>query len=98
MGSIMTLLPLRSSHLYNLNYERSVNFVEGERLMRWVIIGAGVLLLLVGAVWFLQGINVLPGSFMSGQSFWALMGIIFIAAGVFVGRFGLNRKPPTPQA
>lgn len=28
----------------------------------------------VGAVWFLQGINVLPGSFMTGQTKWAVIG------------------------
>lgn len=31
-----------------------------------------VLLILAGGVWFLQGINVLPGSFMTGQPQWAL--------------------------
>jgi hypothetical protein len=31
----------------------------------------GSLLVLVGATWFLQGINVLPGSFMTGQMFMA---------------------------
>ena len=34
----------------------------------------GVLYLLVGCVWFLQGINVLPGSFMTGQTKWAVYG------------------------
>lgn len=28
----------------------------------------GVLLILAGGVWFLQGLNVLPGSVMSGQT------------------------------
>jgi hypothetical protein len=41
----------------------------------------GVLLVLVGAVWFLQGINVLGGSFMSGAILWAVIG----APMVFVG-------------
>jgi hypothetical protein len=30
------------------------------------------LLVLGGAIWFLQGINVLPGSFMTGQIRWGL--------------------------
>jgi hypothetical protein len=34
----------------------------------------GVLLMLIGAIWFLQGVNVLPGSFMIGQIRWALYG------------------------
>ncbi len=41
----------------------------------------GVLLILIGAVWFLQGINVLPGSFMTGQIRWAIFGGIAIVVG-----------------
>jgi hypothetical protein len=33
---------------------------------------AGAILVLFGAIWFLQGINVLPGSFMTGQIRWAV--------------------------
>ena len=42
----------------------------------------GVLACVVGAIWFLQGINVLPGSFMTGQIQWAVYGGIAIVAGV----------------
>jgi hypothetical protein len=35
----------------------------------------GVLLVVSGSVWFLQGINVLPGSFMTGQIRWAVYGV-----------------------
>ena len=44
----------------------------------------GALLVVLGAIWFLQGINVLPGSFMTGQIQWAVYGGIAIAAGVSV--------------
>lgn len=44
----------------------------------------GVLCLLVGCVWFLQGINVLPGSFMTGQTKWAIYGGVLFVAGVGV--------------
>jgi uncharacterized membrane protein HdeD (DUF308 family) len=40
------------------------------------------LLVLTGVVWFLQGINVLPGSFMTGQTRWAINGAISAAAGI----------------
>jgi LPXTG-motif cell wall-anchored protein len=43
---------------------------------------AGVLLLLVGCVWFLQGVNVLPGSFMTGQLKWAVYGGLAVIAGI----------------
>jgi hypothetical protein len=42
----------------------------------------GALLLLMGAVWFLQGINALPGSFMTGQTQWAVYGGISAIAGI----------------
>ncbi|MEO7455020.1 MAG: hypothetical protein ABIY52_02085 [Gemmatimonadaceae bacterium] len=42
----------------------------------------GILLMLAGIVWFLQGINVLPGSFMTGQTQWAIYGAIAFVAGI----------------
>ncbi len=42
----------------------------------------GALLALFGFIWFLQGINVLPGSFMTGQMKWAVYGGIAMVAGV----------------
>ena len=43
---------------------------------------AGVLLILTGTVWFLQGMNVLPGSFMTGQTRWAVIGAISFVVGI----------------
>ena len=40
--------------------------------MRITLKIVAVLLVLSGAIWFLQGINVLPGSFMTGQTRWAV--------------------------
>jgi hypothetical protein len=40
------------------------------------------LMVLAGVIWFLQGINVLPGSFMTGQIRWAVYGGIAFAAGI----------------
>jgi hypothetical protein len=45
---------------------------------------AAGLLLLTGGVWFLQGINVFPGSFMTGNLRWAVAGILFFASGYFL--------------
>jgi len=44
--------------------------------MRITLIVISVLLLLTGAVWILQGINILPGSFMTGQIRWAYTGMV----------------------
>jgi len=62
--------------------------------MRIVLYVVGVLLMLVGAVWFLQGISVLPGSFMTGQTRWAVYGgIAFIAGGVALFRARRTARP-----
>jgi uncharacterized membrane protein HdeD (DUF308 family) len=50
--------------------------------MRIALNVSGVLFLLVGSVWFLQGINILPGSFMTGQTKWAVYGGILLVAGI----------------
>jgi hypothetical protein len=42
----------------------------------------GIVLVLFGGIWFLQGINVLPGSFMTGQIRWAVYGGLAVAAGI----------------
>ena len=41
-----------------------------------------VFLVVFGVIWFLQGINVLPGSFMTGQIRWAVYGGIAVVVGV----------------
>ena len=52
----------------------------------------GVLLVLFGAIWFLQGINVLPGSFMTGQMRWAIRGGIAFAVGVICLLLAARRR------
>ena len=51
----------------------------------------GVLLVLVGIVWILQGINVLPGSFMTGQTKWAVIGAVTLVIGIVL--IVLARRP-----
>ena len=49
--------------------------------MRYVLLILGGLMILMGGVWLLQGIGILPGSFMTGQLFWAVMGALLLAVG-----------------
>ena len=42
----------------------------------------GMVLLVIGGILFLQGMGVLPGSFMTGQVRWAVYGGMAVAAGV----------------
>jgi uncharacterized membrane protein HdeD (DUF308 family) len=50
--------------------------------MRIALNVSGVLCLLVGCVWILQGINILPGSFMTGQTKWAIYCALLAFAGI----------------
>ena len=43
---------------------------------------AGVVLCVVGAVWFGQGVGWIGGSFMSGEALWAVIGAVAILFGV----------------
>ena len=51
----------------------------------------GVLIFLAGGIWFLQGINILPGSYMTGNPQWAINGLIAMLIGVGLFWFA-NRK------
>ncbi len=59
--------------------------------MKWFLRVLGVILVLVGMVWILQGINVLPGSFMTGQTRWAVYGGIAFLVGAGLLALGLRR-------
>lgn len=68
--------------------------------MRRVLTILGALLIILGAIWFFQGINVMPGSFMTGQSRWAVNGGIAVGAGIvliIVARL-IKKKIPPPAA
>ena len=49
-------------------------------------------MLLIGVIWVLQGLNVLPGSFMTGHIIWAIYGApLALAGGALV--WWVNRRP-----
>ncbi len=50
--------------------------------MKWVLNIVAVLIFLPGLIFFLQGINILPGSFMTGDPQWAINGSIMMAIGL----------------
>jgi hypothetical protein len=67
-------------------------------MMRIALYVVGVLCILVGGVWFLQGVNVFPGSFMTGQTKWAVYGAAIVVVGIaFViaasRRVGVHAQP-----
>jgi uncharacterized protein YjeT (DUF2065 family) len=42
----------------------------------------GVLLVLLGAVWTLQGVGVIGGSAMTGSTMWLVIGLVLVVVGV----------------
>jgi uncharacterized membrane protein len=46
------------------------------------LIALGALVALAGAVWTLQGLGYIGGSFMSGATVWAVIGPIVLLAGL----------------
>jgi hypothetical protein len=58
--------------------------------MRYVLLIVGGLMVLAGVIWLLQGVGLLPGSFMTGQLFWAVMGAIFLVVGGLLFFAGLR--------
>jgi hypothetical protein len=52
--------------------------------MNWIRGILGVVALLIGVVWILQGVNVIHGSGMSGQGQFAVLGIIVALLGAWL--------------
>jgi len=61
--------------------------------MRTIGIVVGLLLIVFGVVWILQGINVLPGSFMSGRPGYAVLGIAVTIVGLVILLRSARRRP-----
>jgi hypothetical protein len=56
-----------------------------------IALAIGILLVLVGALWTLQGLDVIGGSGMSGVAIWAVIGPFVALIGVVVA-LGARRK------
>jgi hypothetical protein len=56
-----------------------------------VLTAVGVIVTIAGVVWALQGFGVIGGSFMSGNSVWAVIGPIVAVVGLLVTGIGIRR-------
>lgn len=59
---------------------------------RVVLAVLGVAAVVVGAVFTGQGANLIPGSFMTGQKTWLLVGVVLVVVGV-VALIAAARRP-----
>ncbi len=55
----------------------------------------GVILILLGGVWLLQGVGILGGSVMTGQTFWATVGGILLLVGLVICAYALRTRTAT---
>jgi LPXTG-motif cell wall-anchored protein len=53
----------------------------------------GVLLVLLGGLWTLQGFGLVGGSFMTGSTTWLVIGLVLVAAGIAL----ITRRRRTPR-
>ena len=58
---------------------------------RIILLAFGILALVTGGIWVVQGIGVLPGSFMTGQGLWAVIGVVTAIVGLFLIAFARRR-------
>jgi len=52
--------------------------------MVWLRLIGGILIGLLGLVWLGQGLNLIKGSFMTGQTQWAIIGAILLVVAVWL--------------
>jgi len=54
---------------------------------------AGALIAVAGAIWILQGLNVIVSeSFMTGSRIWVVIGAVAVVGGVALSWFGWSRR------
>jgi hypothetical protein len=63
--------------------------------VRTISVFIGTLAILIGLVFSFQGAGVLPGSFMTGQRMWLVIGVVVAVAGLALALSGL-RRPARP--
>ncbi|GIG92577.1 hypothetical protein [Plantactinospora endophytica] len=64
----------------------------------WLPLTLGLLAVVVGAVWTLQGLGRLGGSMMTGEPLWAVIGPVVVVGGLVLVVLGLRaRNRGTPS-
>ena len=69
--------------------------------MRWILSLIGVVLVLLGSLWILQGLNIVPVGFMAGHLQYAVLGLVAaatiaaIATGTKLRGFHSKRRSST---
>ena len=64
----------------------------GASMRVWGAIVVGIICVLIGGLWFLQGVGVVGGSFMTGSKLWLFIGVVVVLAGVALLRTGFRAR------
>ena len=60
--------------------------------VRLPLVVPGIILLVLGLLWFLQGVGLVRGSFMTGRRQWVVIGAVVALAGLALGYAGLTPR------
>jgi hypothetical protein len=71
---------------------------EGKRMKGWFPLALGLLAVIIGAVWTLQGLGYVGGSVMTGNRLWVVIGPIVLLLGLLSLGLGLRRRRRTPPS
>ncbi|WP_207345731.1 hypothetical protein [Arthrobacter sp. E3] len=65
-----------------------------SRVGRIALITIGLIAVIIGGIFAGQGVNLIPGSFMTGNRMWLSIGLIVAGVGIILLVLGL-RRPKT---
>lgn len=57
-----------------------------------LLVVLGIIAVLVGGIWVAQGLNLIPGSFMTGNKMWFWIGLVVGLVGLALVVTGLSRR------
>lgn len=83
-----------NSHLVctMIGSRRQRTYSQKEKDVKRALRVTGFVFIVMGTVWFLQGINILPGSIMTGQIRWAVYGAIAVIIGCALFVYAQRRR------
>lgn len=62
----------------------------------WLPLTLGLLAVVLGAVWTVQGLGYVSGSVMTDQRIWVLLGPLLVLVGLGALWFGMRARRPRP--
>ncbi len=66
--------------------------------MKWGLSIVGIVFILFGGLWTLQGMNIVRNSFMTGKIQWAIIGLVTLLIGLALVAWANRRQKGTPTA